>query len=126
MTYGDAGGSRAISLSHLNEILRTMDLPQISTYDVRVRAQKEDGSYETMRFWPENKLVLMPEGKLGDTLVGPTEESMLDVEVDAKEMAGVYAAVYQEMEPPMLWTKAALSSIPTFPMADSVFQATVI
>lgn len=126
LTYGDQGGSRAISLSHLNEILRTMDLPQISTYDVRVRAQKADGTYETMRFWPENKLVMMPEGKLGDTLLGPTEESMLDVEVDAKEMAGVYAAVYQEIEPPMIWTKAALSAIPTFPMADSVYQATVI
>ncbi|MDI9412090.1 MAG: major capsid protein [Bacillota bacterium] len=126
MFYGDLGGSRLISLDDFNAVLRTKRLPTIDTYDVRARVQKENGDYETFSFFDSKKFVLMPEGKLGDTLVGPTEEAMLDTEVDAKEMAGAYAAVYQEMEPPMIWTKAAMTAIPTFPMADSVFQATVL
>ena len=69
---------------------------------------------------------MLPPAALGETLVGPTAESLLDPEVEAKEAAGIYAAVTQETEPPAIWTKAATSSIPTFPMADAVFQAVVL
>lgn len=125
LVYGDSGGSRAIALSQLNELLQTMDLPVIRTYDVRYRVQNENGQYETRRFLPENAFIMVPEGKLGDTLSGPTEEALMQADVDATEIAGIYAEVYRENEPPMLWTKAAGTAIPTFPMADSVFQATV-
>ena len=127
LIYGDAGGSRAISLNQLNELMRTMNLPSIATYDLQVRRQARDGSYSTSRFFPEDKFVLWPGEKLGDTLFGPTEDAMLDADIQATELAGVYAAVYQQtMDPPVIETKAAASAIPTFPMADTVFQATVI
>lgn len=126
LVHGDTGGTRAASLSQLNAVLEAMDLPLITTYDARVRAQAANGSYSTVRFWPEGKFVMLPDGKLGDTLLGPTEEAMLDVEVDARELAGAYAIVYQEAEPPMVWTKAAITAIPTFPAADAVFQADVL
>lgn len=126
LVYGDNGGSRAIALPQLNSVLQTMGLPPISVYDSRVRTQKEDGAYEVARFWPEELLVMMPGEKLGDTLVGPTEEAMLDTQMDARDMAGVHAMVYQENEPPMIWTKASGTSMITFPMADSVFQAKVL
>lgn len=126
MIYGTEGATRQFTLDQLNNLLQTMNLPIISTYNARVRQQKNDGEYVAERFFDEKKFVLMPEGKLGDLLVGPTEEAMLDTEVDAKEMAGAYCVVYQEMEPPMLWTKAALTAIPTFPAAKTIFQAEVI
>jgi hypothetical protein len=58
--------------------------------------------------------------------MGPTAEALLDDEVEAKSVAGIYACVTHENEPPMIWTKAAATSMPTFPMADTVLQAVVL
>lgn len=126
MIYGDLGGSRAVSVNQVNDLLASLDLPQIATYDLQVRVQAEDGTISTIRFFPENRFVLLPGEALGDTLMGPTAEALLDPEVEAREAAGIYAAVTQETEPPAIWTKAAATSIPTFPMADAVFQAQVL
>jgi hypothetical protein len=126
MIYGDNGGSRAVNLSMLNALLATLDLPQIATYDLQVRSQAENGVVSSLRFFPSTRFVLLPPDRLGETLMGPTAEALLDTEVDAREAAGIYAIVTQETEPPMIWTKAAATSIPTFPMADAVFQAAVL
>ena len=125
MIYGDNGGSRAVSINDLNDLMVKMNLPQIATYDLQVRVQAEDGTLTSIRFFPATRFVLLPPSALGDTLYGPTEEALLDREVDAKEAAGVFASVSQISEPPAIWTKASASSIPTFPMADAVFQAVV-
>lgn len=126
MIYGDNGGSRAVSISQVNDLLASLDLPRIATYDLQVRAQAEDGTITTLRFFPENKFVLLPSDQLGETLMGPTAEALLDNEVDAKETAGIYARVDAIAEPPAVWTKAAATSIPTFPMADAINIATVL
>lgn len=127
LIYGDNGGSRAVSLNQLNELMTAMSLPRIATYDLQVRRQNADGTYTAGRFFPENKFVLLPGAALGETLMGPTEDAMLDADIDTAEIAGIYAAVYKEsMDPPVIFTKAAACSIPTFPMADTVFQAQVL
>lgn len=126
MIWGDLGGSRPVSLQQVNQLLLGLDLPRIATYNLQVRAQAEDGSYSTLRFFPADRIVLMPDGALGDTLVGPTAEALLDDEVEAKSVAGIYAVVLHENEPPAVWTKAAATMIPTFPMADAVIQAVVL
>lgn len=126
MVYGDNGGSRAVSLNQLNELLATLDLPQIATYDLQVRVQAENGTLSTVRFFPEKRFVLLPPTAVGDTLMGPTAEALLDPEVDAKEASGVYAIVTQETEPPGIWTKAAATSIPTLPFADGIFIGVVL
>lgn len=127
LIYGDNGGSRAISLAQLNALFTSMGLPTIVTYDTKVRRQLANGKYTTSRLFPEEKFVLLPGEALGESLVGPTEDAMLDADVATEEIAGVYAAVYKEtMDPPVIMTKAALTTIPTFPLADAVFQAKVI
>ena len=126
MIYGDQGGSRAVSVTQLNELLQTLNLPRIATYDLQVRTQAEDGTITAGRFFPANRFVLLPPDALGETLMGPTAEALLDKEVDAASAAGVYAVVTQEAEPPAIWTKAAACAIPTFPQADAVFQAQVL
>ena len=125
MIYGDNGGTRAVSLSELNALLQKMELPIIQTNDMKVRVQAENGTLTTVNMFPTTRFVLLPPAQLGETLMGPTEEAMLDKEIEVKEMAGIYATVWQEMEPPSIWTKAAATAIPTFPMADAVFQAVV-
>jgi hypothetical protein len=126
MLYGDSGASRAVSLSDINALLSSLDLPQIATYDLQVRSQAENGVITTVRFFPEKKIVLLPPITCGETLMGPTAEALLDGEVEAKEAAGIYARVDEVQEPPAVWTKAAATSIPTFPMADTVHIATVL
>jgi len=127
LIYGDNGGSRAISLNQLNDLMDTMGLPQIATYDLQVRRQKADGTYETVRFFPEDRFVILPGEPLGETLMGPTEDALLDPEIDTAEVAGIYAAVYkQSQDPPVIYTLASACAIPTFPLADAVFQAVVL
>jgi len=69
---------------------------------------------------------MLPPTRLGDTLMGPTAEALLDDNVEANLIAGIYATVEHENEPPMIWTKASATSLPTFPAADLVFQAVVL
>lgn len=126
MIWGPAGDNRPVTMQEINRLLATMDLPQVQSYNRRYRAQAEDGTFTTLRFFPNNMFVLLPPTKLGDTLMGPTAEALLDDEVEAKSVSGIYACVTHENEPPMIWTKAAATSLPTFPAADLVFQAQVI
>lgn len=126
LIWGPVGDQRPVTFQEINRLLATMDLPQIATYNKRVRSQNEDGTYNTFRYFPADRFVLMPETKLGDTLMGPTAEAMLDDEVEAKNVAGIYACVTHENEPPQIWTKGCACSIPTFPAADLVYQAQVI
>ena len=126
MIWGPAGDNRPVTMQEINRLLATMDLPQIGSYNRRYRTQAEDGTFTTLRFFPNNMFVLMPPTKLGDTLMGPTAEAMLDDEVEGKDIGGIYANVSHENEPPMVWVKAAATSLPTFPAADLVFQAQVI
>lgn len=126
MIWGPTNDNRPVTMNEINALLGTMDLPQIAEYNKRFRTQAEDGTFTTNRFFPANMFVLLPPDKLGDTLMGPTAEALLDDEVEAKNMSGIYASVYHEGEPPIIWTKAAATSLPTFPGADQVFQAQVI
>ncbi len=126
MIWGPTGDNRPVTMQEINRLLATMDLPQVQSYNKRYRVQAEDGTFTTQRFFPADTFVLFPPEKLGDTLMGPTAEALLDDEVEAKNVAGIYANVTHENEPPMIWTKAAATSIPTFPGADLVYQAVVL
>lgn len=126
MIWGPVGDQRPVTLQEINRLLVTMDLPQIATYNKRYRVQAENGTFTTLRFFPGNRFVLLPPDKLGDTLMGPTGEALVDDEVSATQIAGIYASVYHEGEPPIIWTKAAATAIPTFPAADLVYQAVVL
>ena len=126
LIHGDQGASMAISLNQINALMASLNLPQIATYDLQVRVQAENGTISTVRFFDEKKFVLLPPTACGDTLMGPTAEALLDGEVEAKEVAGIYARVDEVQEPPAVWTKAAGTSIPTFPMADAINIATVL
>ncbi len=124
--WGPTNDNRPVTMQEINRLLQTMDLPVVGTYNKRYRTQAEDGTFTTNRYFANNMFVLLPPTKLGDTLLGPTAEALVDDEVEARNIAGIYASVYHEGEPPIIWTKAAATSLPTFPGADQVFQAQVI
>jgi len=127
MIFGDNGGSRVITLNDVNQLLERMGLPTIATYNVQGRTQAKDGTYTSVRMFPENKFVMLPDGALGEQLFGPTEETLLDDNLEATDAPGIYAVTYKSSKDPVeIVTKAAATSIPTFERADEVFQATVI
>lgn len=126
MIWGPTGDNRPVTMQEINRLLQTMDLPQVGTYNKRYRVQAEDGTITTNRYFPQNRFILLPPNKLGDSLMGPTAEALLDDEVEARAVSGIYANVTHENEPPMIWTKAAATALPTFPAADTVFQAQVM
>jgi len=126
MIWGPVGDSRPVTMQEINRLLATMDLPQIATYNKQYRVQNEAGVLTAQRFFPADTFVLLPPTKLGDTLMGPTGEALTDDAVEARDISGIYAAVTHENEPPMIWTKASATSLPTFPAADLVYQAVVL
>ncbi|PYI57028.1 major capsid protein [Paenibacillus flagellatus] len=122
--------ARVATRLDLNALLTQLELPTIAIYDDVYRKQKADGSYEQLRYFPQNKFVMMPEGPLGETIYGPTAEEirlMRDPSIQTQMIGKVLAMVYEEdVDPVSTWTKAVATALPSFPAADEVFQAQVI
>lgn len=122
--------ARVATRLDLNAFLTQLELPTIATYDDVYRKQKKDGTYEQLRYFPQNKFVMLPDGPLGETIYGPTaEETRLarDPQIDISKVGNVLAMVYEEGKDPVsTWTKAVATALPSFPAADEVFQAQVL
>lgn len=123
MIHGTDGATRPVTLAEVNQMLLAMELPAIATYDSKLRKEAATGTTSTERFLPADRFVLMPSDPLGETLLGPTAEALMS---DVSEISGMFAQVYAENDPPVVWTKAAATAIPTMPMADAIFIATVL
>ncbi|MCG8401374.1 MAG: major capsid protein [Firmicutes bacterium] len=108
-----------------NQVRTDRGLPPIKTYDRVARVQNEDGTYTTIRLLAQNKFILLPGGKLGDTLHGIPTEALYNNELTGSEKQGVYTYNYSEHEPPSVYTKTVMFAFPTFPEAEHVFQADV-
>lgn len=127
LIYGTEGSTRAISLPQVNSLLSGMGLPSIAVYDAKTRVEAAAGTLSTVRFFPEDTFVLLPEDPVGETLFGPTAEALLsDAGIPVTETAGLFAQIYGEQDPPALWTKVAATAIPTMPQADAIFISTVL
>lgn len=120
------GTAMPVNINSMNTLLASMDLPTIVSYDLLAREQAANGAYSSVRLFPQDKFVMLPPDTLGESLVGPTGESLLNQKIDVTELAGLFASVVFEDEPPAVWTKVAGTFIPTFPLVDCIFQATVI
>lgn len=122
--------ARVATRLDLNAFLQQLELPTIATYDEVYRKQKADGTYEQLRYFPENKFVMMPDGQLGETIYGPTAEEIRlarDPQIDVTKVGNVLAMVYEDGKDPVrTWTKAVATALPSFPAADEVFQAQVL
>lgn len=115
---------RLLDLKTLNSYFTSKGLPALTHYDLQAR----DLNGNTLRFFDEDKFVLLPgNGVAGDTLVGPTAEALLeDAGKKKKELKGITVVQWESTEPVTLWTKAAAAQIPSMPYADYTVSATVI
>lgn len=119
-----------MTLPELDAIMTSYGFPIIRTYDEVYRKQNQDGTYETIRYFPENQFVMFGDGPLGQTIYGPTAEEIRlrrDPSIETSMVGNVLAMVYEEnLDPVSTWTKAVATAMPSFPSAGEVFQATVI
>lgn len=119
---------RIVTKKQLNELLSSMELPTIETYDERYRKQNANGSYTTERYFPVDKFVLLPEGPLGETCYGLTAEEIElrnQSDVEIKKVGNIITEVYKTNDPVAHWTKAVATALPSFPTANKVYQAKV-
>lgn len=124
--FGKDSG-RVVSQADLDAFMETHGYPVIRTYDEKYKVQEANGTYNTKKYFPENKFAMFNDDLLGETLYGPTaEETRLtrDPAVDTSLVGNVLASVYDETRDPVgTWTKAVATALPSFAAADEVFQA---
>lgn len=124
------GGLGMITIKELDAIMQSFGLPIIRTYDEVYRKQKADGTYESLRYFPEDRFVMFGDGPLGQTIYGPTAEEIRlsrKSDINISKIGNILAMVYEEnLDPVSTWTKAVATAMPSFPTAGEVFQAKVI
>ncbi|WZY01600.1 major capsid protein [Bacillus sp. FSL W7-1360] len=126
--YG-ANSARLLSNAELNTFLQAQGLPTIATEDRVYRVQNNAGGYITKRYFPENGLVVLPDGELGKTIYGVTAEEVELRNITGSQFANyghVIAQVYSTPDPVARWTKAVAKALPSFPTANQVLIATVL
>lgn len=132
--YGVNAGRQA-NLADINNYFTSIGLPTIIVYGGQggaaktYREQQADGTYVTRQYFPEDKFVLLPNGPVGETLYGPTpdEGRFLDKNIITEFNGNVIGYYYESGQDPIgTWAKAASTAIPSFPMANHVFQAKVL
>lgn len=119
---------RIITKDMLNQLLASMGLPQVATYDAQYRTQGADGKYTAKRYFEDGKFVLLPDGKLGETIYGLTAEEIElrgrgDVKIES--FGNILAEIYSTKDPVARWTKAVATCLPSFPYADQIYIAKV-
>ncbi len=115
---------KLLSRRELNAFLQTLDLPQVAVYDAKFRILNADGKYTAKRYFAEEALVFMPEGRMGETLFGLTAEELelrKKPDVDITEIGNVIIEQYATDDPVAKWIKAVATALVTFPYADQVF-----
>jgi hypothetical protein len=120
---------RPIMQVELDNFLAALGLPKIRTINVAADVQNEDGTYTTKTLFPQDKFTLLPPGRLGQTLYGPTAEAIEQAGagvINANQVSGIWAGQYKTTDPVNQWTKAVAAAFPTFPTADRVVTADVL
>jgi hypothetical protein len=114
-----------LSLSGLNQIRATYDLPPIVKYDVKTRV---NGT--ATRVIPDDKFIYLPPAgePLGRTFFGTTAESLELVgaqQIATDQAPGMVAVVEKTFDPVATWTKAAAIALPVLVNPDLTFAADV-
>ena len=121
--------TRIASVGELNNYLEQLGLPKIYTYDQKYRKLEANGKYTKHRYFPENKFVMLPGEKLGETVYGPTAEEIRlqrDPSIDVRTVGKIFACMYEEGKDPVgTWEKAVATALPVLSCSEDIFQAEI-
>lgn len=121
--------ARLVTNAELNTFLQQQGLPAIATDDRVYRVQDNAGGYTTERYFPEDSIVLLPSGNLGQTVHGvtPEESNMQYMQGSSFQSYGnIVAQIYSTNDPVARWTKAVTLAMPSFPTANQIYIANVL
>lgn len=129
--YG-VNSARMSTLGEVNAFLQQQQLPQFIAYDRMARRLDANGAETSVRFYPENRLTLIPfVGQIGRLLAAPTPQEGLPagtapgrLALDADRIA--VHTYMSGMDPVGLVTLGIASHFPSFEFADRTFHAQVI
>lgn len=126
-----AGTPVLVTPGHVSNVLASMGLPPLMTYDRKARAHGV-----TQRILPEELLLLLPdpvdpndwEGtQLGATFWGQTlESSQPGYQLAPSEQPGIVIGTYTDDDPVGLWIRSAAIALPILANANLSMVATVL
>ena len=112
--------SKTLVLDYISEELKV----QVVVYD----KMGTDGA-GTRKYIPDNKVILLPDGKLGNTWFGTTpEEADLSAASNIAKVSivdtGVAISTYKKPDPVTVETKVSMIHLPSFEQGDNIFILT--
>jgi len=117
--FGSTETSRILTIDALNNFFVSIGLPELYSYDERVKTVSS-ADYKTVttgRFYPETRFTMFPRGEvLGETLYGPTAEGIRALALE--EAPGIYAQIFETIDPVNVFTYAVATAFITFPGVD--------
>lgn len=127
--YGTNGIGTFVSNGQLNQLFVDMFGITISVNDEMYKYEKADGTFETKRYFPENKFVaatVSAAGSVGTGLWGVTPEELEYGQYSAKS-SQQYITITQwaTPDPVAVWTKASGLFVPVIPDPSGLVIATV-
>lgn len=133
--HGDPSGTAnppQLNQAQLNSIFESLGLPKLVDYDTQARIENRalDGnrvSFSNIRMTPQDRVVLLPEGPLGNYLWAETTEEMAsDIQTEKTDSNGIYVFRKFHEHPIRMETIGVNLAFPAFGLNDSVVSATVI
>ncbi|MFE9828486.1 major capsid protein [Streptomyces halstedii] len=123
MSTTDYNAPSVLSIEELNALLLKHGLPQVTTYDARVKFQGG-----AQRITPADRIALLPEvgDALGKTLWGvPAEANDGRYGLAGGEKGGMYVGNYMTEDPQTTWTRATAIVLPVMAAPDLSLTAKV-
>lgn len=120
---GASAPTSILTPGEINALFSTYNLPTLTPYDVTVSKEEADGTIVDERVLDRKKGFGHGPQQVGETLWGPTAESLALVGTPlAGQAPGIYAKTYNTDEPPAEWTKVSAIAFPSLPNAHELVQ----
>lgn len=127
---GENDKSKFITPAQMNAALASFGLPTVSINDTQYAelVMKKGKLVKTNKnYLPEDTLIALPDGALGETLRGstPERESALINNIATVESGDITLTHYSEVDPVAEYVKGSATASITFPYADQVVVGTL-
>jgi hypothetical protein len=127
LARGENGLPGILTQGEVDAVFARYGLPRVTPYDAFVSREEEDGTIVDEQILTPGKGFFVPSRTIGNTLWGPTAESLSLVGTALQGQApGIFVNTYNTNEPVAEWIKAAAIAFPTMPNAHVLGQFKVL
>lgn len=123
LARGATGLPGILTQAEIDSVFARYSLPRLTAYDAFVTREEEDGTLTDEAVLTPGKGFFVPARPVGNTLWGPTAESMALIGTALQGQApGIFVNTYNTNEPVAEWIKASAIAFPTMPNAHVLSQ----